>query len=56
MEVKAVPIRSNGRREGIIARGKTGRRRVMKRFSIRVAFIPKGLGVGKGCKQVRERH
>ena len=50
MEVKAIPIRSNGGREGIIARREASRGRVVKRFSIRVAFIPKGLGVGKGCK------
>ena len=33
-----------------------GRGRVAKRFSIRVTLIAEGLGIGKGHKQIRERH
>ena len=58
MEIKTISIscRSNGRREGIVARREAGCGRVTKGFSIRVALIAKGLGVGIRCKQIREGH
>ena len=56
MKVKAVPIRSNGGREGIVGRREAGRGRVVKGYSIRIALIPNGLGVRIGYKQIRDRH
>ena len=58
MEIKAVPIsyRSNGGRKGIVGRRGADSRRIAEGFSIGIALVTKGLGVGIGCKQVRERH
>ena len=50
MKIKAVSIRSNGRREGVVAGREAVCRRVAERFSVRVALVGKRLGVGVGCK------
>lgn len=54
MEIKAVPVRDDGRREGIVGRREAGCGRVAEGFSIRVAVVAKGLSVCVSCKQVRE--